>query len=294
MDHAEDATPLPDRRVLDEIGASLGEDVTSAEYVTSGAANHVFRITTDAGTRILKASRTDLPDMFALETQGLEHMASTGAVPVPAVLLATSSCLVLEDLGDPTHAPTDDDWARLGAGLGGMHSVTDDRFGYPNDNYLGIWHQRNARSDDWVEFFATNRVLCYLDAGHNATILTAEDRRGLERLIARLGELVPEQKPSLCHGDLWRNNAHLAADGRFCLIDPAVYFGLPEQDLAQTQMYERFPEPFYEGYRSTHELDADWHTRLPLYQLKELLLMVAQFEHEESLATLRELIARYR
>jgi fructosamine-3-kinase len=286
--------PAPDPRTLREIGAALGEEVRSAAYVTSGAANHVFRVTTDRGSRILKSSKVALPGLFDRESQGLHHIAATGAVPVPDVLLVGNDHLVLEDLGERPDPPEDDDWARLGAGVGRMHSVTDASFGYPDDNYLGVWHQANPRCADWVEFFAEHRVRCYLDAGHNATVLTADDRAGIERIIARLGELVPAQQPSLCHGDLWRENAHLGADGRFALIDPAIHFGLPEADLAQTQMYERFPEAFYEGYRSTHALDADWATRLPLYQLKELLLMIAQFEHADSIRVLRELVERYR
>ncbi|MFN2153104.1 MAG: hypothetical protein ACK2T5_15970 [Anaerolineales bacterium] len=37
----------------------------------------------------------------------------------------------------------------------------------------------------------------------------------------------------------------------------------------------------------------DWKDRLPLYQLKELKLMIAQFGHEESLKTLRSTIKKY-
>ena len=47
------------------------------------------------------------------------------------------------------------------------------------------------------------------------------------------------------------------------------------------------------SYRTESELLPDWKERLPLYQMKELVLMIAQFEHPESLALLRGAIAKF-
>jgi fructosamine-3-kinase len=105
--------------------------------------------------------------------------------------------------------------------------------------------------------------------------------------------MIPDQKPSLCHGDFWINNIFRKPDGTIYVIDPAIHYGLPEADLAMSQMYEVFPDSFYEGYREVHSLLPDWKERLPLYQLKEHLLMMAQFEHPESIKAIKALIRKF-
>jgi len=289
-----DATTVhPDRQLLEEVGSILGTAVLSAEYLTSGAANHIFRLTTAGGSLIMKNSKVDKPNLFPCEADALRHIAQTKSVPVPNVLLSSARYLILEDLGAEKTEIEDDNWRDLGTHIGQMHCVNNDRFGYYHNNYLGIWDQYNQFEDDWVTFFYENRVLCFLDVGSNRTLLTREDRRGIEAIISKIRSLVPPQRPSLCHGDLWKNNVYLSTDNVFYVLDPAIHFGLPEADLAMTQMYTAFPDSFYEGYRESHELDGEWKRRLPLYQLKELILMIAQFEHAESVQRLRSLIREY-
>lgn len=281
------------REQLERIGCELDFTIDRAEYLTSGAANHVFRLHSGKLSVVAKVSMTDKADLFAREAHALNHLAATGTVPVPAVLLATPDYLILEDLGDEDKDLPERSWREFGARVGSLHLVHAERFGYEHDNYIGIWEQRNPWTADWVDFFYANRVLCFLDSGANRQILTHEDREGIETLFARIRSLIPEQSPSLCHGDLWINNVLRARSGKIHLIDPAIHYGLPEADLAMTQMYGLFPEAFYEGYREAHPLLPDWKERLPLYQLKELVLMIAQFSHAESLERLRALIRRF-
>ena len=278
---------------LDSIQLELNIDILSHQYITSGAANDIYRIVTTDHSLIIKKSKVDLPMLFHYEAEAIKTIKETNSVFVPDVIHVSDEFLVLEDLGEEYKEVSDHDWHHFGSKIGAMHQVHFDYFGYPHDNYLGIWHQPNTPNASWIDFFAINRVECYLSAGKNAELLTPEDRSGIQKIIHKIGNLIPEQKPSLCHGDLWINNIYRKASGKIYLIDPAIHYGLPEADLAMTQMYTLFPEPFYEGYRSTHPLFDDWKDRLPLYQLKELILMIAQFSHEESLNTLRSLIKKY-
>ena len=287
-------TPVLSPALESAISEALGRPVDSTTYLASGAANHIFRVRCGQDTVVAKISKVNEPDLFACEAEGLRHMAATRTVHVPEVIAVSEHFLLMEDLGDEAKDLDDAGWRTFGAQLGAMHQVRHDTFGYTRDNYLGIWPQANPPTADWVDFYYTNRVHCYLDSGKNPQVLTAADRDGIYRLCERMRDLIPDQKPSLCHGDLWMNNIYRKASGRVYVFDPAIHFGLPEADLAMTQLYFFFPEAFYDGYREAHPLEADWKERLPLYQLKELLLMIAQFEHAESLATLRELIARYR
>jgi len=308
MAHKLDETPVLDQSVIDQVGAALGIPVHDAAYVTSGAAGNIFRLRTgtegvDAGTVIVKTARPDRPAAFEGEAAGLRLIASTHTVPVPQVLAVAPHFLVLQDLGTNDSKPTPEQWEALGEQVGHLNTFAGPHFGYLGsegmDDVESIPSANSAETaapasgEDWVEFFANNRVRCHYNLGKNAEILTAEDRAGIENIIAKIGPTVPPTAPALCHGDLWRENVYLGADGILYLIDPAVDFTHPEADLAVSQMYGVFPPEFYQGYRKAKPLSPEWTERLPLYQLKELLLMIAQFGHEDSLKKLRENIAKY-
>jgi fructosamine-3-kinase len=55
------------------------------------------------------------------------------------------------------------------------------------------------------------------------------------------------------------------------LIDPAVYYGDREADLAMTALFGGFPPRFYEAYREAFPLAPGYEARQPLYQLYYLL-----------------------
>ena len=271
--------------------AADGEHVSSSIYVTSGAANDVFRIyTAPDQSFVVKVSQSNLPDIFLHESNALNHIASTHTVRTPRVISACDSYLVLEDLALRQEESTISDWESFGKQVGLMHSVHSDYFGYVTDNYIGQWPQSNTPTSRWIDFYWENRVACYLEAGKNKHILTKTDRDGIKLLVDSLGDSVPDQSPSLCHGDLWYENVFRCLGGDIYLIDPAVHYGLAEADLVMTEIYGGFPDAFFDGYRDVHELLPDWKDRVPLYQLKELLLMTAQFGDEKSLLKLRSSI----
>jgi fructosamine-3-kinase len=93
----------------------------------------------------------------------------------------------------------------------------------------------------------------------------------VERLAARLRELVPAQSPALLHGDLWHGNVFASAAREPVLIDPAAHWGWPEADIAMTRLFGGFAAEFYAAYREARPLAPGWEQRLPLYNLYHLL-----------------------
>ena len=103
-------------------------------------------------------------------------------------------------------------------------------------------------------------------------------RRGFERLFARLGELVgPEEPPSRLHGDLWGGNLHTDDAGAPCLIDPAVYGGHREVDLAMMRLFGGFGERVFSAYSEAFPLAPGSRERVALYQLYPLMVHVNLF-----------------
>ena len=99
----------------------------------------------------------------------------------------------------------------------------------------------------------------------------------LANLSKRLTEIIPEEKPSLIHGDLWNGNFLVAADGSACLIDPAVYYGHREMDLAMTRLFGGFDADFYRGYEEEYPLEQGFESRVEIHNLYPLLVHVNLF-----------------
>ena len=79
----------------------------------------------------------------------------------------------------------------------------------------------------------------------------AEVRCG-ERLLEAVPALLAgrDVPASLLHGDLWCGNWLASAGGEPVLIDPAVYYGDREADLAMTALFGGFGAAFYRAYEA--------------------------------------------
>jgi fructosamine-3-kinase len=140
------------------------------------------------------------------------------------------------------------------------------------DNTIGRTPQVNAASEDWAEFFRERRLRPQLQmaAVHGFADLPAAAG---ERLLESVQGLLAGHRPSasLLHGDLWGGNWLAALSGEPVLIDPAVYYGDRETDLAMTRLFGGFGERFYQAYQAAAPLVFGWQARAELYNLYHVL-----------------------
>ncbi|MDE7249220.1 MAG: fructosamine kinase family protein, partial [Lachnospiraceae bacterium] len=59
--------------------------------------------------------------------------------------------------------------------------------------------------------------------------------------------------------------------GRAWLIDPAVYVGHAEADIAMTELFGGFPPAFYDAYKEIAPLQSGYEQRRDIYNLYHLL-----------------------
>jgi fructosamine-3-kinase len=81
----------------------------------------------------------------------------------------------------------------------------------------------------------------------------------IERLAERIDDyLVEPAFPSLLHGDLWTGNVLVRGDRIAGFVDPAIYCGHPEIELAFATLFGTFGEVFFEAY-GTMKLEPGFH-----------------------------------
>jgi fructosamine-3-kinase len=89
--------------------------------------------------------------------------------------------------------------------------------------------------------------------------------------------LLPNEPPALLHGDLWIGNIMFDTLGNTVMIDPAIYFGNREAEIAFTMLFGGFDKKFYQSYKYHHPLQSGFEKRVDLYNLYPLLVHLNLF-----------------
>ncbi len=244
--------------------------VASSRSVGGGCINHGVIIESESGKRFfLKTNRSTPPDMFAREVGGLRALKVEDGPAVPESYLHGEDFILMEDLNPaPPHA---DYWPEFGRRLAALHNHTNDQFGFTHANYIGSTPQPNSWTDDGYTFFGEQRLAYMARLAGQKGLLGADDVRRVERLVAQLPDLTPEQPASLIHGDLWSGNATSDSRGAPAIIDPATHYGWAEAELAMTTLFGSFPETFYRAYQEVRPLEPAYRSRFPIYNLYHLI-----------------------
>src|SRR5690606_23431960 len=261
--------------------------VSGVRTVGGGCISPAARVETDAGDLFFlkwgSASGTPA-GLFEAEARALAALAAAHAVRVPEVVAAAgpdagAPWLLLEWL-EPG-APAARTWPELGRALAALHRVRADRYGWPEDNFIGSLPQTNGWAASWAVFWRERRLLPQFGRAVRAGHFEARARRRFDALLDRLDALLAEAEAdgaSLLHGDLWGGNVHVMAGGEAALIDPSAYHGHREVDLAMSELFGGFGTGVHEAYREAWPLPPGYaEVRRPIYQLYYLLVHVNLF-----------------
>ncbi len=266
--------------ILHSIERKLALRVNNFSFTGGGCINKGGRLATSKGDFFLKWNDAHkYPAMFLTEARGLQLLQKPACITVPNVILTgvedEFQFIVLEFIESATQQSNY--WQKLGEQLALIHSFRSTSFGLDHNNYIGSLPQRNTQMTNWIDFFIEQRLSVQLDLALRNDLVdnTIADR--FQRLWSLLPSLLAVEEPSLLHGDLWSGNLITDRDGNPCVIDPAVYFGHREADLAFTCLFGGFDTTFYDSYMSALPLEKDYNDRFDLYNLYPLLVHVNLF-----------------
>jgi fructosamine-3-kinase len=272
-----------DARLARSLHASLGARVRSSRPLGGGDINQALRVELDDGRACFVKTHPDPPTgMFGAEAEGLQWLRVAGGPRIPQVLAVSDgddggpAWLALE-LIEPT-APARDHAESLGRQLAALHRAAPPGFGLARDNFIAVLPQPNRPLPDWPSFYGERRLGAQLERARERGRATRAMLDGFERLRSRLPELCGEpEPPARLHGDLWGGNAMTGPAGEPVLIDPAVYGGHREVDLAMMRLFGGFTPRTFDAYDEAYPLAPGHARRVELYQLYPLMVHVNLF-----------------
>ncbi len=258
----------------------LNQKIISISPVSGGDINEAFKVVTDSNTFFAKVNSNPVSeDMFEKEAAGLKLLKDRAKINVPEVIstgtIENKSYLILNWIkqGNST-AHTDES---IASQLAVLHKTTNDAFGLVYDNYIGTLIQNNTANHNWLEFYFTNRIEYQLRLAIDSYLMQNKYIKKTEMMFSRLESDYPEVVPSLLHGDLWSGNYMIDNKGEAVFIDPAVYYGYREMDIAMMKLFGGFSADVFLIYDRLFPLDYDWQSRIRFHQLYYILVHVNLF-----------------
>lgn len=200
------------------------------------------------------------------------HMAGSPCFGDPRAALPAAS-------GDGTDEGDTDEGSSFGGAAGSGEHDTDEgsssgsAAGSGEPTRFGSLALPNEATPDWPGFFVERRLRPLAKLAADQGWLTSAGARAIERVCERASELAgPAESPARLHGDLWSGNVMADARGRPWLIDPAVYGGHREMDLAMLRLFGAPSERVFDAYVEIFPLAEGWQGRVELWQLPPMLV----------------------
>jgi fructosamine-3-kinase len=255
----------------------LGATVTSTRTVIGGDINDAFAVSLSDGRRIFVKTRLDAPrDTYRWESEALAFLHEARALRVAEVVAVGEDFLALTWIQSGSRARDFDE--QLGRGLAALHLAHVPSFGLSHHNYVGSLPQGNTPCATYTEFYREHRLRPLVARAHAHGLLDFSTLRDFDTLYDRLeGLLGPHEPPARLHGDLWHGNVMPGEQGEPVLIDPAVYGGHREMDLAMLQLFAAPSARLLSAYDEVYPRAPASAGRLQLMQLYPLLVHVCLF-----------------
>ena len=254
--------------------------ILNTKPVSGGCINETLKLETNFGNYFLKLNSAEVfPKMFEAEAKGLKLLSDANEITIPSVVyhgeFHQTTFLILEWIESGRRSKNF--FEDFGRKLARLHKHPNNFFGLDHDNYIGSLPQSNKQYENGIDFFIEQRLMKQIELAESNNAIDHLTIKQFNHLFKKLPEIIPDEKPALIHGDLWNGNFMTDKNGNACLIDPAVYYGFREADLAMTKLFGGFDFGFYFSYDEEFPLQKDWEERMDIFNLYPLMVHVNLF-----------------
>jgi fructosamine-3-kinase len=274
---------MGDRELRGRLEQALGARIVETRHLAVGFGLTGLELRLADGRHLAVKARQGAGggDRSSLELEAymLGELTRLSELTVPHVHHAEPDLLVMDFIENDGGGIATSVERHAGELIARLHATRRERFGYARDTLIGPLHQPNPESSRWVPFFRDHRLLFMAREAHREGSLPSPLLTRIERLAEQIEDyLIEPPFPSLLHGDLWTGNV-LVRGGRIAgFVDPAIYCGHPEIELAFTTMFGTFGQAFFDAYAGLMPLEPGFHElRSGLYNLYPTLVHVRLF-----------------
>lgn len=273
----------------DSIHAALRDmfhaEPTRAQSVSGGMVNQSARVEVGGTSYFVKWKHKAPPALFEAEARGLALLRAANAFRIPAVIAygeATTHApayLILEWIDGAADADQRLYAERFGQALAALHRHTNAAFGLDHSNYIGELPQHNTPSTNWAAFYRDQRILVQMEIARHFGYLPPHREAMLNQVMERVNRIFDgiTNPPALLHGDLWLGNFIVTAGSQPALVDPAVYYGDREVEIAFAELFTGDSAFFLDAYQEAYPLEPGYEYRRPLLQLYPMLVHLNHF-----------------
>ncbi len=261
--------------LVDDITAAFGCEPKKLLPLSKGQVGDLYSVRMPDGKQYV--AKTDDSESGTLHIEGfmLEYLAKHSSLPVPEVKFASPHLLLMQFMRGSTGCPPLCE-AEVGRMLAVLHSVTAPQYGFERDTVIGGLQQPNPWCDSWLSFFAEHRLLSMGRRIFDMGRIGKRRMMQIERMAGSLNRWLEEpDKPSLLHGDMWSGNVLSSASRITGVLDPALYYGHSEAEVAFVTLFRTFGDRFFRAYEASRPLDDDFRdVRRHIYNVYPLMVHV--------------------
>lgn len=259
---------------LKKNGAYIMTHNTTRTLLSQSSIASTYKINHSDTTHVLKESSD--AKIVAIEAFMLNYLKERG-LNVPDIITLNNNLLTTQYIESQSKI-TKKHEKIIAKQLSQLHQHTQETYGFEKSTTIGGFLQSNIPNKRWTDFFIEQRVLSFAILAFEEGAIDLELLRRIESFAEKMGRyLIEPKQPSLLHGDVWNGNLIPTQDNVY-FIDPAIYYGHNEIELAFIGMFNTLGDTFYNEYHRLNPIeDGFFQERMDIYNLYPYLVHVRAF-----------------
>ncbi len=263
--------------LLEDLENHYNQEILPLKSVSGGDINKAYSFTLSNRRYFLKYNTgQNHQALIKSEVWGLKALALKG-LSVPKIefelFKESYSALVLNWID--ARSVSENDGELIATNLRQLHSNRHKNYGLEHHNYIGRWPQSNSEHHTFSQFYSHERLIPQIEMAHKCGWLSF--KISTNHIDEQIRNLIPEEKPTLIHGDLWSGNYLIDKHHQFYFIDPSISYAHREMDIAMMHLFGGFPSSCYAIYNEMMPMEKGWQNRMDIFQLYYLLVHLNLF-----------------